>query len=123
MHLAQFLVSAFRSERIRFQGMRKIISINEVADSAENWQGKWEICATADAAYDEHKSELRVKLGCFARPTDAKLGTGGVELDWLPPTESVKEAVALDQAIPIVKDIFRPWLEKVRQTIASLTIS
>jgi hypothetical protein len=123
MHLSQSLVSTFHSRRITFFDMRKVISINEVADSAENWQGKWEICATADGVYDEQKSELRVKLGCFARPTDARLGSGGVELDWLPRTEAVKESVPLDEAIPLVKDIFQPWLQKVRQTIASLVAS
>ena len=96
--------------------MRRIISISEVVEEVDLDGGRFEACATAEADYDETKSQLMVRLDSFLRPADLKTGIKQFSPDWLPRKETVKESVAPEEASEVAKEIFHRWVKKVHQS-------
>ena len=64
--------------------MKKLISSSEVVESVYGDGGEWEVCATAEADYDESDSRVVVELESFLRKASTS-GDGEVrQLPWLP---------------------------------------
>jgi hypothetical protein len=115
--LYQYLVSAeVRKEEITLR-MKKVISSIEVVDESGIKEGRVEVCASADATFDEDRGQLTVTLDSFVRPIDFKATQKHWRPDWLPSPEIVKENLALEEAMPATKEIFRRWTPKIRQSI------
>ena len=95
--------------------MRRIISISEVIEEVESKGCRYEVCAAAEADYDETTSELMVRLDSFLRPSALKTGTKQLSPEWLPRKETVKESVAEEEASEVAKEIFHRWVKKVHQ--------
>lgn len=100
--------------------MKNVISISEVVGSREESGSTTEIVATADAVFDEGKSELVTRVGSFLRPVDLCHKEHHFTADWLPRSETIREGVSLDEAVPLAKEIFHRWVLKVRQAAPSL---
>jgi hypothetical protein len=100
--------------------MRKIISISEIVEAHEISTGTEEVCASAEADYDEEKSQLVVELASCFRVADRHGHQECVSRAWLPKAQTVKESVSLEEAVPAAKDIFQRWVNKVRDSIPSL---
>jgi hypothetical protein len=62
--------------------MRKVIFISETVAAFEDKNGLREVCATADASYEETKSRLQVKLNKLLRRMG--LSGDGDRVPWLP---------------------------------------
>lgn len=100
--------------------MKRVISISEVVETLEADGGLHEVCATAEASYDEEKSVVIVQLDCFLRPADARQKLPTEPHDWLPRKCTIIEAVPRDEAPLLTREIFQTWVRKVRRTIPTV---
>jgi hypothetical protein len=101
--------------------MKTVISISEVVETASDWRGEWEVCASADATYDETNSVLIVHLKSFSRPVETRSEPEIPLPDWMPAGETVRERVSLEEAVEVAKDIFHRWVTRIRRCILSTT--
>jgi hypothetical protein len=76
----------FRVARNQNPSLRRVISISQIVVPMRAENGSWEVWASADANYDEAKSQLEVKLDSFLRrSSDDKRLTP----NWLPSSQTV----------------------------------
>ena len=100
--------------------MKRIIDTSEVLGIVETTDGMREVCATADANYDESAARLVVKLDAFLRNTDLLSKEKLSSADWLPKPETIREAVGPEETVDMARDIFHRWVHKVRQVVPGL---
>jgi hypothetical protein len=91
---------------------------SEVLGTADRREGPCEVCASADARYDDEHGHLVVNLDSFLRTTDLRAKERRLTADWLPAKQSVTESVGPDEASEMARDIFHRWVHKVRQAMA-----
>ena len=99
--------------------MKKVINISEVLEAVDSEDGPAEVCASADADYDEVTRRLLVTLDSFLRTSDPRRAETRLAASWLPPREILRESVDFREAIDAAKEIFGRWVNRVRQTIPS----
>jgi len=97
--------------------MKRIISTTEILGCFTRDEREFEVCATAEADFDEIKSHLLLELDSFIRPVDIRSKEKRLAADWLPKKQTLKEAVSEAEAVDLVKDIFHRWVGKVRQSV------
>ena len=78
-----------------------------------------EVCATAEALFDESQSQLAVTLDSFLRPADVRVKEEHESAEWLPKKQTVRESVPRHEALDLAEDIFHRWVGKVRRSIPS----
>jgi hypothetical protein len=100
--------------------MKPIIDTSEVLGTVEVTAGVCELCASADASFDEEAGRLRVKLEAFLRPTDLLVKERHFRADWLPENETVTESVAREESHEVARDIFHRWVHRVREAAPKL---
>lgn len=103
--------------------MKHVIDTNEVLGTVELATGTCEVCASADANYDESAGRLVVALNSFLRTTDLRAKEKRLSADWLPKPETVTESAGPDETVEVARDIFHRWVRKVRQAAPSLHAS
>lgn len=99
--------------------MKRIISTSEIIGSFTRDDHEFEVCASAEADFDEEKSQLLLDLDSFIRPVDIRSKEKHLPADWLPKKQSLKESVSRDEAVELTKEIFHRWVGKVRQSVPS----
>jgi hypothetical protein len=100
--------------------MKRIIDTSEVLGVLEVPEGACELCASADASFDEAAGRLVVKLEAFLRPTDLLVKERRFRADWVPENETVTEAVAREECHELAREIFHRWVRKVREAAPQL---
>jgi hypothetical protein len=100
--------------------MKRIIDTSEALGTVEMPQGVCELCASADANFDEEAGRLVVKLEAFLRPTDLLVRERHFRADWLPKDETITESVAREECHEVAREIFHRWTRKVRETAPQL---
>lgn len=80
--------------------MRKVISISETLEIPNRGE---RARASADAVYDEAKSEMEITLRIVP--------LGKESLESFRP-ETIKTIIPFEEALPAAKDIFHGWLKK-----------
>ena len=90
-----------------------VISTSEIVEVLED--PKWEVCATAEAAFDGLM--LTVELDSFVRPVDLIHREQQFKPPWLHAGQVVRENVDHREATAVAKDIFRSWVSRVRSSI------
>ena len=100
--------------------MKHVIDASEVLGTVEGPEGVCELCASADASFDEEKRQLAVKLEAFLRPTDLLVKERHFRADWLPKNETVTESVAREECHEVAREIFHRWVRKVRESAPKL---
>ena len=100
--------------------MKRIIDTSEVLGTVEVPEGVCEVCASADAGFDEEAGRLVVKLETLLRPTDLLVRERHFRTDWLPENETVTESVAREECHEVARDIFHRWVRKVREAAPKL---
>lgn len=100
--------------------MKRIIDTSEVLGAVEVPQGLCELCASAEADFDEAAGRLVTKLEAFLRPTDLLVKERHFRADWLPENETVAESVAREECHEVARDIFDSWVRKVRKAAPKL---
>lgn len=101
--------------------MKKVINISEMVETVETAAGLCDVCAVADANYDESTGRLVMSLDSVLRTTDLRRAERRVEAGWLPKGESLEERVDPGEASDAAKAIFQRWVQKVRQAVPALT--
>lgn len=101
--------------------MKRVIDTSEVLGIVETPDGVREVCAAADAGYDDGEGRLVVKLDAFLRTTDVRAKERRVPAAWLPKPEIVRESVGPDDAVDLARDIFQRWVRKVREAAPTLS--
>ena len=99
--------------------MKRIISTSEIIGSFTRGEHKFEVCATAEADFDESKSQLLLDLDSVVQPVDIWSKEHHLPADWLPKKQQLKESVSQDEAVELAKEIFHRWVGKVRQSVPS----
>lgn len=100
--------------------MKRIISAAEIVGSFMQDGRRMEVCAIAEANFDESQSQLQIELNSFVRPVDLRAREQHLEAGWLPNKQNLKESVSQDEAIDLAKEIFHRWVAKVRRAIPFL---
>jgi hypothetical protein len=100
--------------------MKRIIDTSEVLGTVEVPEGASELCASAEASFDEEAGRLLVKLEAFLRPTGLLVKERRFRADWLPKNETVTESVAREECHEVAREIFHRWVRKVREAAPQL---
>jgi hypothetical protein len=100
--------------------MKRIIDTSEFLGVVDTPEGQREVCAAAEAGYDEEAAKLIVKLDAFLRNADLVSKEKRFSADWLPKPETLTESIGPDESLEVARDIFHRWVRKVRQAAPSL---
>ena len=96
--------------------MKRILSTSEIVQDLDLEVEPKELCASAEADYDERQSVLTVKLDAFVRQVRHAAADVCTKPDWLPRPETLRESVGAGEASDLARDIFRRWTRKVRES-------
>lgn len=99
--------------------MKTILSSSQIIGTVTRDQNDLEVCATADAKFDEDHSQLLMELDSFVRPVDLLSKEKHLEAGWLPKKQNTKDSVSAEEAPALARDIFHRWVRTVRQSIPS----
>lgn len=97
--------------------MKRVTDTIEVLGTVETPEGTCEVCASADAQYDEEATRLCVKLEAFLRTAGHLTKEKRLSADWLPKPETVRESVGAEETVEMAHDIFHRWVRKVRHAV------
>ncbi len=100
--------------------MKRVIDTSEVLGTVEVPEGTCEVCASAEAGFDEAAGKLVVKLEAFLRPAGFLVKERHFSADWLPANETITESVAREEGHEVAREIFHRWVRKVREAAPSL---
>jgi hypothetical protein len=100
--------------------MKRVIDTSETLGTVERPEGICELCASAEAGFDEMAGRLLIKLEAFLRPTDLLVKERHLRADWLPENETLTESVAREECHEVVREIFHRWVRKVRESAPKL---
>ena len=100
--------------------MKRIIDTSEVLGTVEVPEGTCEVCAAADAGFDEAAGRMVVKLEAFLRPAGLLVKERHFRADWLPSNETVTESVGREESGEMAREIFHGWVRKVREAAPPL---
>jgi hypothetical protein len=100
--------------------MNSILNTSEIVGTVELAQGEFEVCASADATYNQSSSALSVQLDAKLRPCGAGDKASDVHVEWIPRRQIVNEHVAIEEAGEVARDVFKRWVQKVRECAPSL---
>ncbi len=101
--------------------MKRVIDTSEVVGTVELPAGVCEICASAEANYDQDAARMVVDLDAFLRTTDLRKKERRFPADWLPGKETISESVGPEETLEMARDIFHRWVGKVRGAAPSLS--
>jgi len=100
--------------------MKRVLDTTEVLGWVETPHGNCEVCASAEANYDESAGRLVVELRSFFRTTNLRVKERQFSADWAPQRETVTESVGPNETVEVARDIFHRWVRKVRQAAPPL---
>ena len=98
----------------------KRITISEVVGDLPSDNGPVEVCAVAEAAFDEAEFKLIVQLDSYLRTTELTRPEEHFSASWLPGKEVLRESASLHEATDLAKEIFQRWVHKVRQAMPAM---
>jgi hypothetical protein len=99
--------------------MRRVLSISEVVETLATPSGAVEVLATGDAAYDEDKAQMEMRLDSRFRPVEVKSDGRWPLPATLPRQDTVKVGLEWMEALPAARDIFRDWAKRVHQSVSN----
>ena len=97
--------------------MKQIFSSNQIVGAFAKGQKEFEVCAIAEANFDEERSELVLHLDSFIQAINITSKEVQLQSDWLPKKQIVKEQVSSNEAPELARDIFHHWAKTLRQSI------
>lgn len=100
--------------------MSSILNTTEIIGTVEFPQGEFEVCAAADATYNQRAKTLAIRLSATLKHCACAENAAPVTADWLPKGETVTEHVAIEEASEVARDVFKRWVRKLREAAPSL---
>lgn len=100
--------------------MNSILNTSEIVGTVELPGGEFEVCASADADYQQSSNKLSIRLTCDLRPcvTNQKLPV--TPIDWMPKSQTITEHVPIGEAGEVARDVFTRWVRKIRDVAPSM---
>jgi hypothetical protein len=99
--------------------MKRIFSSSQIIGPFTRDKQALQACATAEAQYDEERSQLVIELDSFVRSANLRAKEEHLHTNWLPKKQSLTESVSADEAPDLARDIYHRWIGRVRQSVAS----
>ena len=103
-------------------GMKRVIDTIEVLGQLQMPEGPCEVCAVAEANYNEETAKLVITLEAFLRTTNLRTKERQFQAEWLPKMQTVCESASPDEAGQMARDVFHRWVRKVRESVPSLRV-
>ena len=100
--------------------MKHVVDTSEVLGSVETPEGTCELCASAEANFDEAAGHLLVKVEAFLRPAGLLIKERHFRAAWLPASETINESVAREECHDVAHEVFHRWVRKVREAAPHL---
>lgn len=100
--------------------MKRVLDTSEVVGTVKMPEGLCELCATADAGFDEAAGLLGIELKVFLRPVGLLVKERHFRTGWLPANETVTESCRRDETGEMAREIFHRWVRKVRDAAPQL---
>lgn len=100
--------------------MKRVLDTIEALGTVNAPDGVCELCASANAGYDEEAGKLQVQLDAFLRPVDVRVKERHFRAEWLPGNETVTEPVGREESGDVAREIFHRWVRKVREAAPHL---
>ena len=100
--------------------MKRVIDTSEVLGTVETMEGTCEVCASAEAGFDEAAGRLLVKLEAFLRPAGLLVKERHFRADWLPAKETITESSGREECGEMAREIFHRWVRKVKEAAPPL---
>jgi hypothetical protein len=97
--------------------MKTILSMSEILGFVAHAESELEICATAEAHFDEARSQMEVELNSFLCPVNTRSAEQPVRPGWLPKKQTAREHVPRSEAVQLAREIFHRWVGRVRQSV------
>lgn len=85
-------------------------------------EGNLEVVVTADAAFDETKSQLVMELTSQIRRVGFGVSEAPVLRNWLPATQTLRERMSFEDALPAAKEIFHKWASRTRHSVPTTEV-
>ena len=98
---------------------RKVLDTVRILETRELGHESYEVCATAQATYEESSRKMRVVVDAFVRRFEMRGRDEVLRPAWLPRSDTVETHLSLDEAPDAAKEIFGSWAQKVRKAIPS----
>ena len=95
--------------------MKRIVETSEVLGTVEVSEGNCEVCASAEANFDETAGRLVVTLKAYLRPGGLLVKERQFREEWLPADETVTESISRAECHDVAREIFHRWVRKVRE--------
>jgi len=102
--------------------MKRIIDTSEVLGTVETPEGVCELCASADAGFDEETGRLVMTLEAFLRPAGLLVKERHFRAAWLPENQTVRESVEREECHELAREIFHRWVRKLRDAAPLLHV-
>ncbi len=100
--------------------MKRVIDTSEVLGTVEQPEGLCELCASADAGFEDDSGVLEVRLEAHLRPSGFLAKERHFHTAWLPLNEKIRESCSREESREMAREIFHRWVCKVRQSAPQL---
>lgn len=98
---------------------RQVLDTVRIVETREVNRDSYEVCATAQATYDEPARKMRMVLDAFLRRFEMRGRDKIFRPPWLPRGDVVETHVSREEAPEAAKEIFGAWTQKVRKVVPS----
>lgn len=98
--------------------MNRLIYLKEVVDQIDWNEMTCDIYATADGSFDEKKSQLILRLDCFAKSEKMCDQEKPLLPVTLPSPQIVRETMSRDEASEATKEIFGSWVKRIQTSLS-----
>lgn len=95
----------------------------EIVGTVEKNHQTYDVCATADAQYDESKAKLVINLDRFLRIRDISQKEEPLEENWMPKKNHIEYTLEHAEITPTLDEVFNFWSKRVRSSIPHHTFS
>ena len=92
-------------------------SFRQILDEIPTAQGRCEVVAAAESAYEDSSGQVHVELDAFLRPVDLTHAERQLSAEWLPRRQVLDEKVPEDEATAATRAMFQSWSHRVRQSL------
>lgn len=94
--------------------------MSQVVGECESDSGAAEVCAVAEASFDESQCRLTVLFESSLRSMDFDRYDQLFRAQWLPDREVIRRSASFDEAFDVAHELFRDWTLKVRESIPEI---
>lgn len=92
-------------------------SFRQIVDEIPTAQGRCEVVAAAESAYEASMGQVHVELDAFLRPVDLTHEERHLTAEWLPHPQILDEKMPEAEATAATRAMFQSWSHQVRRAM------